>query len=225
MFRKMVFTPTSLKTRRLWQQGLPAGEARRQSTYKRGNCWAPQWIQMPDCIGIPNSNKDEMHEKGNWKARLIVSEWKSGLEEVVSDCKCTGEGLDGASANSQRHQNCPSYHLLNRGTRIAHHQTRGTRLHITKPEELELSTGYLLGSSPSWGRWCCWQNDHLPIWTLLAFMLPPPYTVRVLLPTKKRYIYGGKQHSKRKRESDKTDSFPLFVIFQFNSVTEDRKAD
>ena len=47
----------------------------------------------------------------------------------------------------------------------------------------------------------------------------------VLLPTKKRYIYGGKQHRKRKRESDKTDSFPLFVIFQFNSVTEDRKAD
>ena len=73
---------------------------------------------MPDCIGIPNSNEDEMHEKGNWKARLIVSEWKSGLEEVVSDCKCTGEGLDGASANSQRHQNCPYYHLLTRGTRI-----------------------------------------------------------------------------------------------------------
>ena len=56
---------------------------------------------MPDCIGIPNSNEGEMHEKGNWKERLIVSEWKSGLEEVVSDC--TGEGLDGVSANSQRH--------------------------------------------------------------------------------------------------------------------------
>ena len=37
--------------------------------------------------------EDEMHEKGNWKARLIVSEWKSGLEEVVSDCKCKGRGL------------------------------------------------------------------------------------------------------------------------------------
>ena len=38
------------------------------------------------------------------------------------------EGLDGASANSQRHQNCPSYHILTRGTRTVHHQTRGIRI-------------------------------------------------------------------------------------------------
>ena len=48
---------------------------------------------MPDCIGILNSNEDEMHEKGNWKAKLIVSEWKSGLKVVVSDCKFKGRGL------------------------------------------------------------------------------------------------------------------------------------
>ena len=48
---------------------------------------------MPYCTGIPNSNEDEMHEKGNCKAKLIVSEWKSGLKEVVSDCKCKGRGL------------------------------------------------------------------------------------------------------------------------------------
>ena len=34
-----------------------------------------------------------MHEKGNCKAKLIVGEWKSGLKEVVSDCKCKGRDL------------------------------------------------------------------------------------------------------------------------------------
>ena len=171
---------------------------------------------MPDCIGIPNSNEYEMHEKGNWKERLIVSEWKSGLEDVVSGCKCKGRGLMVLPRTA-------------RGTKIVHLiiiSPEASELCITRPEGPELSTCYLLGSSPSWGRWCCWQNDHLPIWTLLAFMLPLPYTVLIqhvcyCQPRKD----GGNQHSKRKRESDKTDSFPLFVIFQFNSVTEDRKAD
>ena len=85
---------------------------------------------MPDCIGFPNSNEDEMHEKGNWKERLIVSEWKSGLEEVVSDCKCNGRGLMVLLRTA-------------RGTKIVHpimFSPDAPEPYITKPEAPELSS-------------------------------------------------------------------------------------
>ena len=75
-------------------------------------------IQMLDCIGILNLKEDDMHEKANWNERLIVSEWKS--RKLYQIANAIGEGLGGVSANSQTHQNCLSYHLLTRGTRIIH---------------------------------------------------------------------------------------------------------
>ena len=67
------------------------------------------------------------------------------------------------------------------------------------------------------------QISVLPIIWRLSCLLKSATTNAIA--NQEKYIYEGNHPIRRKRESDKTDSFPYFVIFQFNSVTEDRKAD
>ena len=49
---------------------------------------------------------------------------------------------------------------------------------------------YIFKSSPSRNRWCCWQNDHLPICPCYLCLLQSSYSrLRILLPTKKMYLW------------------------------------
>ena len=70
----------------------------RKSTYKR-QPWAARGIQMEDCIEIQNPNVIEIQVKHCCVE--ISMNWNG--EEVVSG----GWGLDGVSANSQRHPKNP----------------------------------------------------------------------------------------------------------------------
>ena len=98
------------------------------------------------------------------------------------------EGLDGVSANSQRHQNS-KLSILSSSHQRHHNCASPDQRHQNYP--LAISVEHLqVGADGVAGKMIIIQYENL------LFMLPLPHTVRILLPTKKKYIYISEEKGK-----------------------------